>query len=217
MVLPTRFYECSTKFCAGGPSREQQTAVLQQEPASLFYTTHSRNSLRQLISLPQPTAAVLRPLAKLQLCRGGNVMVGFEVHGCVIFGNDAKHISTGFQVFNDHDADIVLWAVNEKIWNFGLRHRGALSWFCQLGFTSARLSFVPAGLVANSKQRFCNRSLRAFFIQRIAATHCGNSFHYRNPRPPSSGRLPNYSFAGAVRRCWLLIYSYVLYKIEYSR
>lgn len=84
MVLPTRFYECSTKFCAGGPSREQQTAVLQQEPASLFYTTHSRNSLRQLISLPQPTAAVLRPLAKLQLCRGGQEVLVADLFICLI-------------------------------------------------------------------------------------------------------------------------------------
>ena len=45
-----------------------------------------------------------------------NIGFGLEVQGGVVFGDDAEHVGAGFQPFDDNDTDIVLGAVNEKMW-----------------------------------------------------------------------------------------------------
>ncbi len=48
-----------------------------------------------------------------------NIMLGSHVGCCVILSNDAEHAGASLKIFDDDDADIVIWAVNKKLRNFG--------------------------------------------------------------------------------------------------
>ncbi len=48
-----------------------------------------------------------------------NIVLCGDIGGCVVLGNDTQHASACFKVFDNDNADIVIWTVNEKLRNFG--------------------------------------------------------------------------------------------------
>src|SRR5690606_6217816 len=47
-----------------------------------------------------------------------NVVLGDELGRRIVLSDDAQHVGAGLQVLDNDDADVVLWAVYEKMWNF---------------------------------------------------------------------------------------------------
>ncbi len=62
------------------------------------------------------------------------VVLGGDMDRRVVLGDDAEHLGSGLEVFDDDDADVVLGAMDQELRNVGLGHRPFLPRWRTVGY-----------------------------------------------------------------------------------